>query len=58
MLWPKTLTCVINKISFFVGFSVVSDSQGGDFVSGVMPFSEDSNSQGSDGPIKRLKTVD
>lgn len=41
-----------------VGFSVVSDSQGGDFVSGVLPFSEDSNSQGSEGPMKRLKTVD
>lgn len=40
------------------GFSVVSDSQGGDFVSGVLPFSEDSNSQGSEGPVKRLKTVD
>ncbi|KAI9582305.1 B-cell CLL/lymphoma 7 protein family member A [Glossina fuscipes] len=38
-------------------FSVVSDSQGGDFVSGI-PFSEDSNSQGSDGPVKRLKTGD
>ncbi|KAH8287197.1 hypothetical protein KR054_004292 [Drosophila jambulina] len=40
------------------GFSVVSDSQGADFVSS-MPFSEDSNSQGSDpGPVKRLKTGD
>ncbi|EDV46255.1 B-cell CLL/lymphoma 7 protein family member A [Drosophila erecta] len=38
-------------------FSVVSDSQGADFVSS-MPFSEDSNSQGSDGPVKRLKTSD
>ncbi|KAH8391593.1 hypothetical protein KR200_008556 [Drosophila serrata] len=39
-------------------FSVVSDSQGADFVSS-MPFSEDSNSQGSDpGPVKRLKTGD
>ncbi|XP_037937440.1 B-cell CLL/lymphoma 7 protein family member A isoform X1 [Teleopsis dalmanni] len=36
-------------------FSMVSDSQGAtDFVSS-MPFSEDSNSQGSDGPVKRLK---
>ncbi|KAM7346716.1 chromatin remodeling complex subunit BCL7B-like protein [Cochliomyia hominivorax] len=38
-------------------FSVVSDSQGADFVSS-MPFSEDSNSQGSDGPVKRLKQGD
>ncbi|ALC49905.1 BCL7-like [Drosophila busckii] len=38
-------------------FSVVSDSQGADFVSS-MPFSEDSNSQGSDGPVKRLKASD
>ncbi|XP_011291530.1 B-cell CLL/lymphoma 7 protein family member A [Musca domestica] len=38
-------------------FSVVSDSQGADFVSS-MPFSEDSNSQGSEGPVKRLKTSD
>ncbi|XP_030380766.1 B-cell CLL/lymphoma 7 protein family member A [Scaptodrosophila lebanonensis] len=38
-------------------FSVVSDSQGADFVSS-MPFSEDSNSQGSDGPVKRMKTSD
>ncbi|EDW65507.1 B-cell CLL/lymphoma 7 protein family member A [Drosophila virilis] len=38
-------------------FSVVSDSQGADFVSS-MPFSEDSNSQGSDGPVKRIKTSD
>ncbi|XP_034478152.1 B-cell CLL/lymphoma 7 protein family member A [Drosophila innubila] len=38
-------------------FSVVSDSQGADFASS-MPFSEDSNSQGSDGPVKRLKTSD
>lgn len=41
----------------YTGFSVVSDSQGADFVSS-MPFSEDSNSQGSDGPVKRLKTSD
>lgn len=40
-----------------IGFSVVSDSQGADFVSS-MPFSEDSNSQGSEGPVKRLKTSD
>lgn len=41
---------------YFVGFSMVSDSQGAtEFVSG-MPFSEDSNSQGSDGPTKRMKT--
>lgn len=40
------------------GFSMVSDSQGAtEFVSS-MPFSEDSNSQGSDGPAKRLKTTD
>ncbi|XP_037937441.1 B-cell CLL/lymphoma 7 protein family member A isoform X2 [Teleopsis dalmanni] len=39
-------------------FSMVSDSQGAtDFVSS-MPFSEDSNSQGSDGPVKRLKGSD
>ncbi|XP_055845612.1 B-cell CLL/lymphoma 7 protein family member A [Episyrphus balteatus] len=39
-------------------FSMVSDSQGAtEFVSS-MPFSEDSNSQGSDGPVKRLKTSD
>ncbi|XP_013114111.1 B-cell CLL/lymphoma 7 protein family member B [Stomoxys calcitrans] len=38
-------------------FSVVSDSQGADFVSS-MPFSEDSNSQGSEGPVKRIKTSD
>lgn len=41
----------------FLGFSVVSDSQGADFVSS-MPFSEDSNSQGSDGPVKRMKASD
>lgn len=35
---------------------MVSDSQGPtEFVSS-MPFSEDSNSQGSDAPTKRLKT--
>lgn len=34
-------------------FSVVSDSQGGtEFVSSGPPFSEDSNSQGSEGPTK------
>uniref|UniRef100_A0A0K8TQA8 Putative b-cell cll/lymphoma 7 protein family member b n=1 Tax=Tabanus bromius TaxID=304241 RepID=A0A0K8TQA8_TABBR len=39
-------------------FSMVSDSQGAtEFVS-EMPFSEDSNSQGSEGPAKRLKTAD
>ncbi|XP_004529419.1 B-cell CLL/lymphoma 7 protein family member B [Ceratitis capitata] len=39
-------------------FSMVSDSQGAtEFVSS-MPFSEDSNSQGSEGPVKRLKTSD
>lgn len=40
-------------------FSIVSDSQGGtEFVSSGPPFSEDSNSQGSDGPTpaKRLLT--
>jgi len=37
---------------------MVSDSQGAtEFVSS-MPFSEDSNSQGSDGPAKRLKATD
>lgn len=38
---------------------MVSDSQGPtEFVS-ALPFSEDSNSQGSDGPqTKRLKTAD
>lgn len=40
-------------------FSIVSDSQGGtEFVSSGPPFSEDSNSQGSDGPTpaKRMLT--
>lgn len=49
---------LIMFIYISAGFSVVSDSQGAaDFVSS-MPFSEDSNSQGSEGPVKRLKTSD
>ncbi|RZC34262.1 BCL N domain containing protein [Asbolus verrucosus] len=39
------------------GFSTVSDSQGPtDFSSSHMTFSEDSNSQGSEMAVKRLKT--
>lgn len=48
---------LFNVFFSLLGFSVVSDSQGADFVSS-MPFSEDSNSQGSEGPVKRLKTSD
>jgi hypothetical protein len=40
-----------------LGFSTVSDSQGPtDFSSSHMTFSEDSNSQGSEMAVKRLKT--
>lgn len=38
---------------------MVSDSQGASEFVSSMPFSEDSNSQGSDGPAtKRLKSAD
>lgn len=43
----------------YIGFSMVSDSQGASEFVSSMPFSEDSNSQGSDGPsTKRLKNAD
>lgn len=46
----KLILCV-------TGFSTVSDSQGPtDFSSSHMTFSEDSNSQGSEMAVKRLKT--
>lgn len=51
ILFRKKIKC------FCLGFSTVSDSQGPtDFSSSHMTFSEDSNSQGSEPPVKRLKT--